>query len=49
MDTYIRHMMDVLINQGNQMIAELFDSVTEEELKKLPKKDYINKVTNRLS
>ena len=44
MDTYTRHMMDVLKEQGIQMIAELFDSVTEEELKKLSKKDYINKM-----
>ena len=44
MDPYTRHMMDVLKEQGIQMIAELFDSVTEEELKKLSKKDYINKM-----
>ena len=44
MDAYTRHMMDVLKEQGIQMIAELFDSVTEEELKKLSKKDYINKM-----
>ena len=44
MDTYTRYMMDVLKEQGIQMIAELFDSVTEEELKKLSKKDYINKM-----
>ena len=44
MDTYTRHMMDVLKEQDFQMIAELFDSVTEEELKKLSKKDYINKM-----
>ena len=44
MNSYTRHMMDVLKEQGIQMIAELFDSVTEEELKKLSKKDYINKI-----
>ena len=44
MDTYTRHMIDVLKEQDIQMIAELFDSVTEEELKKLSKKDYINKM-----
>ena len=44
MDAYTRHMMDVLKEQGIQMIAELFNSVTEEELKKLSKKDYINKM-----
>lgn len=44
MDAYTRNMMDVLKEQDIQMIAELFDSVTEEELKKLSKKDYINKM-----
>ena len=44
MDAYTRNMMDVQKEQGIQMIAELFDSVTEEELKKLSKKDYINKM-----
>ena len=44
MDAYTRNIMDVLKEQGIQMIAELFDSVTEEELKKLSKKDYINKM-----
>ena len=44
MDIYTRHMMDVLKEQDIQMIAELFDSVTEEELKKLSKKDYTNKM-----
>ena len=44
MDAYTRHTMDVLKEQGIQMIAELFDSVTEEELKKLSKKDYIIKM-----
>jgi hypothetical protein len=44
MDAQTRHIMDVLKEQSIQMTAELFDSVTEEELKKLSKKDYINKM-----